>query len=280
MKRETPLGNDYIENLLESKEFQIYQGNHAFLILLGKTINSVTVKCSHYSANLNYNELSIITGNKFNNINELYNFIFNIFNNNNVQIEIKNNEMNLNLSFYNMNTKQNKKFMITMAYSNNNIDYFINNLWNKITKLEQENEILKMNFQNLMQSNQQLYQEIQSLKNSNNFNNNINNMINNNMNNIHSSFNQSMNDGNNYISILFKEQGGGNMLKTLHNCNINDTIANLMDRYREKINNRNYKFYLTFNAKVLEPRKTLKQVGLTNSTTLNVVKGDPPVYFN
>lgn len=289
---ETPSGNNYTENLLESKEFRIIQDNHIFLILIGKTMNSVTVKCSSYSTNLIYSEISLIAQYQLNSMNELYNFIILIFNSGNVKIEMENNNINLYLSFFNNNTKQNKLFMITLNYSRDNTDYFINHLWNKITRLESENNQMQMNYQNLLQNFQSLKNEIDILKNNfspnNNFiNNNVNNnMMNNYMNNnfnnnnninVFNSFNQQMMNGNNSISILFKEQGGGNQVRTLYNCNLDDTIVQLMDKYREKINNRNLKFYLTFNARVLKPEKTLRQIGLTNLTTLCVMRGDPPI---
>ena len=50
-----------MEHLLESREFQIFQGNNVFLILIGKTINSVKVKSSHYSVELNFKEISTIS---------------------------------------------------------------------------------------------------------------------------------------------------------------------------------------------------------------------------
>ena len=250
---ETPNGNNYTENLLESKEFRIIQDNHIYLILIGKTMNTVTVKCSSYSTNLNYSEISLIAQYQLNSINELYNFIIIIFNSGNVKIEMKNKYIDLYLSFFNNNTKQNKLFMITLNYSENNTDYFINHLWNKITRLESENNQMQMNYQNLLQNFQSLKNEIDILKNNfspnnnfmnNNMNNNMmnnymNNNFNNNNNNINvlNSFNQQMNNGNNAISILFKEQGGGNQVRTLYNCNLDDTIAQLMDKYREKINN-------------------------------------------
>ena len=288
---ETPSGNNYTENLLESKEFRIIQDNHIYLILIGKTMNSVTVKCSSYSTNLIFTEISLIAQYQLNSMNELYNFIILIFNSGNVKIEMKNNNINLYLSFFNNNTKQNKLFMITLNYSRDNTDYFINHLWNKITRLESENNQMQMNYQNLLQNFQSLKNEIDSLKNNfspnnnfinNNMNNNMmNNYMNNNFNNnninVLNSFNQQMMNGNNSISILFKEQGGGNQVRTLYNCNLDDTIAQLMDKYREKINNRNLKFYLTFNARVLKPEKTLRQIGLTNLTTLCVMRGDPPI---
>ena len=289
---ETPSGNNYTENLLESKEFRIIQDNHIYLILIGKTMNSVTVKCSSYSTNLIFTEISLIAQYQLNSMNELYNFIILIFNSGNVKIEMKNNNINLYLSFFNNNIKQNKLFMITLNYSRDNTDYFINHLWNKITRLESENNQMQMNYQNLLQNFQSLKNEIDSLKNNfspnnnfinNNMNNNMmNNYMNNNFNNnnninVLNSFNQQMMNGNNSISILFKEQGGGNQVRTLYNCNLDDTIAQLMDKYREKINNRNLKFYLTFNARVLKPEKTLRQIGLTNLTTLCVMRGDPPI---
>ena len=50
-----------------------------------------------------------------------------------------------------------------------------------------------------------------------------------------------------------------------------------MNKYRAKINNPNFKFYLTYSARVLNPNLTLKQAGLTNLTTVNVMKGDAPI---
>lgn len=296
LKGETPsiVANNYTENLLESEEFRIFQNNYIFLILIGRTDNSVTIKCSNYSANLNNNEVSLISGQKFQSINALYNFIINIFKNNKVKINLANNEMNLDLSFLN-NNNQLKSFQISLGFSNSNTDYFINYLFNKLTKLESENNTIKMNYQNLFQNYQMLFQELNQIKsqiqliqnnniNLNNNNNNINNMNNiimgnvlNNQN-MNISLNQINFDENNTISILFREPSGSGNVKTIDRCNLNDTIRQLMQKYRERIEKPNFKFYLTFNAKVLDPNLTLKQAGLTNLTTLYVMKGDPPIY--
>ena len=296
LKGETPsiFANNYTENLLESEEFQIFQNNYIFLILIGRTDNSVTIKCSNYSTNLNNNEVSLISGQKFQSINALYNFIINIFKNNKVKINLANNEMNLDLSFLN-NNNQLKSFQISLGFSNSNTDYFINYLFNKLTKLESENNTIKMNYQNLFQNYQMLFQELNQIKsqiqliqnnniNLNNNNNNINNMNNiimgnvlNNQN-MNISLNQINFDENNTISILFREPSGSGNVKTIDRCNLNDTIRQLMQKYRERIEKPNFKFYLTFNAKVLDPNLTLKQAGLTNLTTLYVMKGDPPIY--
>ena len=296
LKGETPsvVANNYTENLLESEEFRIFQNNYIFLILIGRTDNSVTIKCSNYSTNLNNNEVSLISGQKFQSINALYNFIINIFKNNKVKINLANNEMNLDLSFLN-NNNQLKSFQISLGFSNSNTDYFINYLFNKLTKLESENNTIKMNYQNLFQNYQMLFQELNQIKsqiqliqnnniNLNNNNNNINNMNNiimgnvlNNQN-MNISLNQINFDENNTISILFREPSGSGNVKTIDRCNLNDTIRQLMQKYRERIEKPNFKFYLTFNAKVLDPNLTLKQAGLTNLTTLYVMKGDPPIY--
>jgi len=300
LKGETPSENN-TENLLESEEFQIYQNNYIYLILIGRTNNIATIKSSNYSANLNNNEISFISGQNFTSINDLYNFIINIFRNNKVQVNLENNEMNLNLSFLN-NNNQLKSFQISLGYSNNNTDYFINHLFKKLTKLESENNSIKMNYQNLFQNYQMLFQELNQIKsqmqfiqnnniNSNN-NINLNNNNNNNINNMNNIFmgnvvnNQNMNaslnqinfDTKNTISVLFREQSGSQKLKTLDRCNLNDTIGQLMQKYREKIEKPNFKFYLTYNAKVLDPNLTLKQAGLTNLPILYVMKGDPPIY--
>ena len=297
LKGETPyfIGNNFTENLLDSEEFQIFQNNYTFLVLIGRTNNFVTVKSSNYSTNLNVNDISIISGQKFMSTNDLYNFIINIFKNKRIQINLVNNEMNemnLNLSFYNNN--QLKSFQLTMGYSNNNTDYFINHLFNKLTKLETENNALKMNYQNLFQNYQILSQDLNQIKSqmqlmrNNNINNNNINFISNNNNmsnvfmgnndneqNIHMSANQINLDSNNTISILFKDQSG--KPKTIRGCNLNTTVEQLMNKYREKINNPNFKFCLSFNAKFLNPNITLKEAGLSNLATLNVIPGDSPI---
>ena len=271
---DTPPDNFFVENFLETKEFQIISKNSVYLILIGRSQNSVTVKSLNHSVVLNPQEIAIVAEMMFHSIIELYNFIINIFNNNGVQINIENNDMNLYLSFFNMNTKTQKNFMISLKYSAQNTDYFINNLFQKITNLESENNSIKMNNQYLLQEINNIKQEIQSLKNNSNMNN-INNMMNN-MNNINNISNNIIMNNQLNISVILKEQGGGSNVKSLHNCSPNDTIEKLMERYREKIKNKNFKFYLTYNAKFLNPKKTLKEIGYTNYMTFNVIKGDPP----
>lgn len=290
LKGETPVGNNFTEALLESEEILIFYNNLSFLILIGRTNNLVKVKSSCYSCDLNCGESSFLCGKQFNSVNELYYFIVNIFKGKNIQINIVNNELNITLSFYNDIMKQNKSFTLTLRYLENNTDYFINHLYNKLTKLEVENNMIKMNYQNLFQNYQNLFQELNQVKldiqllknnnNMNNFNNSIidnNNYLQNSINNMNIPMNNPMNNENNTISILFKEQDGSQKLKTLHNCNINETIGQLMNKYRAKINNPNFKFYLTYSARVLNPNLTLKQAGLTNLTTVNVMKGDAPI---
>ena len=260
-----------MENLLESREFQILQGNNVFLILIGKTMNLVKVKSSYFSVDLNFKEISTIAEFPLNSIDELFNFIVNIFMSNNVKVEMTNNEMNLILAFLNNNTKQNKQFSIILKYSDDNINYFIYDLWLKLTNLEKENNSLK---QSLSQEISNLKEELQTLKNNNVFT--FGNCINNPMNKINP-MNPPSNNANNNISLFLKEQSEGNKIKTLHKCNLDNTISEIIDKYREKINNKNLKIYLTYNANILNPKKTLKQVGITSGATLTVMKGDPPI---
>ena len=296
LKGQTPVGNNFTENLLESEEILIIYNNLSFLILVGRTNNFVKVKSSCYSCDLNCQESSIVCGKQFNSVNELYYFIVNIFKGKNIQINIKDNELNITLSFYNDIMKQNKQFTLTLRYQENNTDYFINYLYNKLIKLEAENNMIKMNYQSLFQNYQNLFKELDQvksdillLKNNNNMinfsgsiiNNNNNNYLQNSINNMNMQMNMQMNNQinneNNTISILFREQDGSHQLQTLQNCNINETIGQLMNKYRAKINKPNFKFYLTYSARVLNPNLTLKQAGLSNLTTVNVMKGDAPI---
>jgi len=292
LKGQTPVGNNFTENLLESEEILIIYNNLSFLILVGRTNDFVKVKSSCYSCDLNCGESSFLCGKQFNSVNELYYFIVNIFKGKNIQINIKDNELNITLSFYNDIMKQNKQFTLTLRYQENNTDYFINYLYNKLIKLEAENNMIKMNYQSLFQNYQNLFKELDQvksdillLKNNNNMinfsgsiiNNNNNNYLQNSINNMNMQMNNQINNENNTISILFREQDGSHQLQTLQNCNINETIGQLMNKYRAKINKPNFKFYLTYSARVLNPNLTLKQAGLSNLTTVNVMKGDAPI---
>ena len=157
-------------------DFQILQGNNVFLILIGKTMNLVKVKSSYFSVDLNFKEISTIAEFPLNSIDELFNFIVNIFMSNNVKVEMTNNEMNLILAFLNNNTKQNKQFSIILKYSDDNINYFIYDLWLKLTKLEKENNSLNMNYQYLVQEIANMKIQLQNLTNNNfTFANGINN---------------------------------------------------------------------------------------------------------
>ena len=282
-----------MENLLESREFQILQGNNVFLILIGKTVNLVKVKSSYFSVDLNFKEISTIAEFPLNSIDELFNFIVNIFMGNNVKVEMTNNEMNLILAFLNNNTKQNKQFSIILKYSDDNINYFIYDLWLKLTKLEKENNSLNMNYQYLVQEIANMKIQLQNLTNNNFtfancinnsfFNNNFNNINTiNNPNNINNPINQinpinTKNKEKNNISLIFNEHNSGNNVKALHNFNKNDTIEEVMNKYRERIKDKNLKFYFIYNANVLNPKKTLKQVGITGVANITVMKGDPPI---
>ena len=254
-KGQTPVGNNFTENLLESEEILIIYNNLSFLILVGRTNDFVKVKSSCYSCDLNCGESSFLCGKQFNSVNELYYFIVNIFKGKNIQINIKDNELNITLSFYNDIMKQNKQFTLTLRYQENNTDYFINYLYNKLIKLEAENNMIKMNYQSLFQNYQNLFKELDQvksdillLKNNNNMinfsgsiinnNNNNNNYLQNSINNMNIQMNMQMNNQinneNNTISILFREQDGSHQLQTLQNCNINETIGQLMNKYRAK----------------------------------------------
>ena len=187
----------------------------------------------------------------------------------NKQLKEENNNLKNQINGNNLNNKNN---------FNNNINNFNNNM-NNINNMN--------NFNNNMNN-------MNNINDINNFNNNMNNMIVermiNNINNININNNNFKNDFNNNsnnnlnqieehgFSIIVERSGQKNMV-SLENCFSNDKISDLMTRYRNKINDYSSQFYFTYNAKQLNPNKTLSEEGLISLAKIIVMKGKPPLNY-
>jgi hypothetical protein len=305
-KQETPEEFNH-ENYLETRDFQLKFQNIFYNILIGKTSNKIIIRTLHFSLDMNIDDFCQLTSMKFNSLNDIYSFIINSFDNNKVLITgINESEMNLLFIV--------QKFGLTLEFHARNIDHIINNLWNKIIILEQKlnniteeniklkdeniklrnqingnnmnnfNNINNLNDMNLNNINDMNMNNFNNMNNMNNMINNINNMnININNNNFNNDFNNDINNNLNQIkengfSIIVKESGSIKM-RTLENCQPNDKISDLMKRYRNKINDYTSKLYFTYNAKQLNPNKTLSEEGLINLAKIIVMKGKPPLNY-
>ena len=306
------------ENYLETREFQLNYHNTFYNILIGLTPNKIIMRTIHFSLDMGPNDFYQLTSKKFNSINEIFNFIVDNFANNQVKISgVSNNEINLlftaqkfllTLEFHAKNTD----------HIINNLWNKILILEQKLNYLTEENMKLKEENNNLKNqiNGNNLNNKINFNNNINNFNNNINNLNNNtiknlnNMNNINN-FNNNMNNMNNFninlnnmafenminnmninnnnfknnnqinehgFSIIVVRSGQKNMV-SLDNCFPDDKISDLMTKYRNKINDHASQFYFTYNAKQLNPNKTLSDEGLINLAKISAMKGKPPLNY-
>ena len=65
-----------VENIIEYKEYELIKENYKFNILIGKSKNDIIIKIEDYETKLNNNDISL----KLDTIDDLYEFLINIFN--------------------------------------------------------------------------------------------------------------------------------------------------------------------------------------------------------
>ena len=116
---------DYIQY-----NFSIYK------IIIGKTENEIIIQCKNYMISFRQNELFLLTRVQFNSLDNAYDFIINIFEENSFLIKniMKNKEMQI---FLKIDTT--KDFEIILLYKKDNKNFIIN----EINKLKIENKKVK-----------------------------------------------------------------------------------------------------------------------------------------
>ena len=139
--------NDILDNSFESSEYNcqdyyLTKNNRIYKITIESTENTIIINHNKYLVSFNLIVFSKLFNIKFDTINKSYEYIINIFEENNVEIKdiIINKEMKLLLIL------NNNKIEISLKYNKNKKDYIINEL-NKLKKeiqdLKKENNILK-----------------------------------------------------------------------------------------------------------------------------------------
>ena len=120
---------------LQYKEYYYIYSEIIYKIIIAKNENEIIIKCKNYTILLDSNDISLLTKKKFSSIEETYEYLSNIFEENNVIIKniTKNKEMKLALN------ANNKSFELILLYNYNNSDFIIN----EINKLKKENEKIK-----------------------------------------------------------------------------------------------------------------------------------------
>ena len=135
---QTPGGNNtsFDFSLIDYKDYYYLNSYIIYKIIIGKIENEIIIRCKNYMITFNSNDLNILVGINFDNIENAYNYIVNAFELNNYMINkiLPNKEMHLILKLFN-----NKELEIILLYNHNNPDFIIN----EINKLKTENKKLK-----------------------------------------------------------------------------------------------------------------------------------------
>ena len=185
-----------------------------------------------YETTFKNNELSMLTKQELNSIDEEYEFIINLFEDNKVSIkEIKKDDyISLKLKINNFNEE--KEIELSLKYYNFYEDLFItkfnnsaiNNLFIKIKNMDKEINSLKNELQNLKRNH--INNNINDNLNNFNINNNLNNFNINNRNNINNNNRNNINNRNLIFNNNMADNSGCKEIKLLKNL-VNDSYSNL-----------------------------------------------------
>ena len=134
----------YEDTILEINEYIIPKGNASLTFFLSKTKNFVIIRSMYYELKLNPNDFSTITKQLFRSVDEIYQFLKNIFEQKNIIIpEISNKMMKLILSFHGFGQGGTKKIEIYLPCQKEINSYIINDIFSKYLRLEEENTKIK-----------------------------------------------------------------------------------------------------------------------------------------
>ena len=126
-----------IINEINYREFFIIKDNNIYKIILEKNTNKITISSGDYYKYYNLKELSSLLKNNFLSLNDAYNYLVDLFEDNKVRINGKIKYKEILINFSPNNIKNNE---IKLEYEKNHQNSLIAD---KILKLENEINILK-----------------------------------------------------------------------------------------------------------------------------------------
>ena len=230
-----PISERKFNNKL-SEEYYLTKDNTIYKVIVGKLNNTIIINCKRYETTFKNNELSILTKQELNSIDEEYEFIINLFEDNKVSIqEIKKDDyISLKLKINNFNEE--KEIELSLKYYNFYENLFItkfnnsaiNNLFIKIKNMDKEINSLKNELQNLKRNH--INNNINDNLNNFNINNNLNNFNINNRNNINNNNRNNINNRNLIVNNNMADNSGCKEIKLLKNL-VNDSYSNLWRNY-------------------------------------------------
>ena len=131
------VNNEYkiYDKLIEFEEYYLIKDNNAYKITVEKRRNEIIFKCKNYETKLYNNDLSLIIKSKrFNSIDEAYDYIINIFDENKAKIKyiLIKKEIKLILQLCIYNKEKNIEIILLYKKNANCIINEINQSFNKI----------------------------------------------------------------------------------------------------------------------------------------------------
>ena len=168
------------EELLIKKEYITKYNSDIIKIIIGKTKDNIIIKSNYYELKFNKDYLSLLTNTLFKTLDESFEFIENIFNENKYKIkEISSENIKLIITTFNIYTsfginriEKDIELILLENFENKNI--LIKELFNKYIKIEKEiyemkndNKLIKEENDKLKKDNNILKKEIEIIKNNN-----------------------------------------------------------------------------------------------------------------
>ena len=170
----TPEMNEEI--LLKQKEYITKYNYDSIKIMIGETKDNIIIRSTYYEIKLNIEDLSLLTKILFKSVDESFEFIKNIFEQNKYIIKEKSSkEIKLILKVYDIFKGREKDIELILKENFENQNILIKDLFNKymniekeIYELKNENKKLKEENNKLKQDNNSLKMEIEIIKNKQN----------------------------------------------------------------------------------------------------------------
>jgi len=161
------------EQIMVRKEYKAKYLSEFYNIIIEKTRNNIIIRTTYYELKLNSQDLSLLTKAKFNSINEAFDFLINIFDQNRYYIKgIFSNKIILIISINDMIRATYKEFELELKENFEDKNYLIKELFNKYIRMEKDinevkfnNKMLKDENNKLNKDNTDLKMEIESMKN-------------------------------------------------------------------------------------------------------------------
>ena len=161
------------EPVIIRKEYKAVYGSNFYNIIIEKTNNNIIIRLNYSEIKLNIQSLSLLTNTIFNSNDKAFEFIVNIFNQNNYYIkDILFNKITLRIIIYDIIQGNKKEIDIELCENLEDKNYLIKELFNNYIKLENNINYINNDNKLLKEENNNLKNEIYNLKQ--NYNNDIN----------------------------------------------------------------------------------------------------------